>query len=247
VPAPTQAIGRALLAGLEARPADGLALLPAATTLVDDTLWKESPESAWGDEWRAQASVARGDLLRRQGDEAGAKAAITPTFVDELNPVEWAWQWLHPPPLPNGRIDMAGNLDLGYIQGFYGGYGDGDTKTTWRWSGPQARLRFPQAGTGAPQTLRLHVDGRARPDDGSSTAFDVLLNERGVASVPLSRSDQVYEVALPATPAGADVLITLGAPPFVPGAADLLAQQGAQAGQLRLLGLLIDWAELTER
>jgi hypothetical protein len=32
---------------------------------------------------------------------------------------------------------------------------------------------------------------------------------------------------------------------FVPPAADLLAQQGPQAGQLRLLGVRLDWAELT--
>jgi hypothetical protein len=57
----------------------------------------------------------------------------------------------------------------------------------------------------------------------------------------------VYEVALPATPRGDDVLIALRVPVFVPDAADLLAQQGPQAGQLRLLGLLVDWAELLER
>jgi hypothetical protein len=31
---------------------------------------------------------------------------------------------------------------------------------------------------------------------------------------------------------------------FVPAAADLLAQQGPQAGQLRLLGVRLDWAAL---
>ena len=239
VPTPTQALGSALLAGLAGRIDAGLALLPSAPTLAVDGLWDKAPQSVWGDEWRAQAGVARGDLLRRKGDAAGAKAAMTPTFVDELNPVEWAWQWLHPPPLPDHRIDLAGNLDLGYIRGFYGGYGvEG---ATWRWSGPVAQLRFPQAGTGAPQVLRLRVDGRARPDD---ARFDVLLGDQLVASTPLSHSAQTYEVPLPASPAGADVLITLRTPPFVPNAADFLAQQGPQAGQLRLLGLLVDWAEL---
>ena len=86
---------------------------------------------------------------------------------------------------PNLRPEMLASAELG---------------ATWRWSGGVAQLRFPQAGTGAPQTLRLRVDGRARPDD---VRFSVLLGEREVASVPLSRSDQVYEVPLPATPAGA--------------------------------------------
>jgi hypothetical protein len=64
------------------------------------------------------------------------------------------------------------------------------------------------------------------------------------ANVALARADQVYELTLPPRPVGANVIVTLRSPVFVPGPTDLLAQQGPQAGQLRLLGLLLDWAEL---
>ena len=71
-----------------------------------------------------RAAVVRGELLRRLGDWHGARFILTQRFVDDANPVQWAWDWLHPPALPNNHIDLAGNLDLGYIEGCYLGEGD---------------------------------------------------------------------------------------------------------------------------
>jgi hypothetical protein len=226
-----------LLAGLEGRPQAGLEMLP------------ELPVLAARNDW--QAAVVRGDLLRRLGDEAGAKAAFTPGFVDDQNPVEWAWQWLYP--APTARIDLAGNLDLGYISGFYLGEGDqteaGDG--TFRWSGPEARLLFPAQGSGAPQQVCMRADGRGWPPDMAMPTVRLLLARDQQASDPqpfealdLRRDVRVYCAEVPPVPPGDDVVLVLRTPTFVPGAADLLAQQGPQAGQLRLLGVRLDWVEL---
>jgi hypothetical protein len=39
-------------------------------------------------------------------------------------------------------------------------------------------------------------------------------------------------------------VLVLRCPTFVPAAADLLNQQGPQTGQLRQLGMRLDWVEL---
>lgn len=225
----TRAVALPLLAGLEGRPEAGLELL--ATQPI-------APLARW------QASVVRGDLLRRTGDLAGARAQFTPTFVDDQNPVAWAWGWLHPPPLPDNRIDLGGNLDLGYIDGFYLGEPDTDERSTWRWSGPEARLRFPGAGSGAAQQLCLRADGRGWPTDMALPRVALELNGAPVAALELQRDPQVYCAPLPPGASGSDLVVTLRTPAFVPPAADLLAQQGPQVGQLRRLGVKLDWAEI---
>jgi hypothetical protein len=210
--------------------------LPSATEIISATK-----------DWRA--AVVRGDLLRRLGDEPGAKAAFTPGYVDDQNPVDWAWRWLHP--VPTARIDLGGNLDLGYIQGFYLGEGDqtaaGDG--TFRWSAGEAWLRFPEQGSGASQQVCLRADGRGWPADLERPRFRLLLHTEAallpVAELALQGGVEVYCAEVPPVPSGDDIVLVLRSPTFVPGAADLLAQQGPQAGQLRLLGLRLDWVELT--
>ncbi len=59
---------------------------------------------------------------------------------------------------PATHLDLAGDLDLGYIVGCF--LGEGDPQGTFRWCSDGAQLRFPGAGTGAPQTLALRADGR---------------------------------------------------------------------------------------
>jgi hypothetical protein len=171
--------------------------------------------------------------------------------VDDQNPVDWAWEWLHP--VPTRHIDLGGNLDPGYIKGFYLGEGDqsaaGDG--TFRWSGPRARLLFPGQGRAEPQQLCLRADGRGWPTDMPLPRPRLLLEQGRTADTPLpfatlelQRDVRVYCGSLPPTVPGADVVVLLQSPVFVPRAADLLAQQGPQAGQLRLLGLRLDWVEL---
>ncbi len=238
-PTRTTRLALPLLAGLEGRPADGLAMLPNPTAIAARKDW--------------QASVVRGALLRRMGDESGAKAAFTPMYVDDQNPVTWAWEWLHPP--PTRRIDLAGNLDLGYIKGFY--LGEGDTTAagngTFRWSEPRAWLRFPEQGRATPQQLCLRTDGRGWPTDMAmpDVSLTLVLDLEGAghsapfATFPLQRDVRVVCETMPPTPPGSDVVIVLrSSTAFVPNAADLLSQQGPQVGQLRLLGVRLDWVEL---
>jgi hypothetical protein len=225
----TQAVARPLIAGLEGHPADGLDRL-AEQPLV--------PLERW------QAAVVRGDLLRRMNELSEARATFTVTFVDDANPVAWAWNWLYPPPLPDNRIDLGGNLDLGYIEGFYLGEPDRAERTTWRWSGPEARLRFPGAGRDGVQQFCLRADGRGWPTDMALPQFTLLLDEQPFTTFDLQREPEIYCAPLSPAPPGADVVVTLRTPVFVPPAADLLGQQGPQVGQLRLLGVKLDWAEI---
>jgi hypothetical protein len=233
----TLRIAPPLLAGLDGRPDDGLAMLPSLQTIVDTK--------------DVEAAVVHGDLLRRKGDLQGARFMFTQRFVDDANPVEWAWDWLHPPPLPHNRIDLAGNLDLGYVAGCYLGEGDESLKpaANFRWCTDGARLRFPGAGTGAAQTLTLRADGRGW--------FDGLLPVPPVRVIVGDRlagdftpgPDNVSEftITLPPTARGADVVVTLRTATFVPGADRYLKQQGkAVVGQVQRLGVRLDWAELRE-
>lgn len=225
----TVLLARAIIEGMEGRPEAGLGLFPSEEQL------------ALADRaWQARAAVVRGDLLRRLGLEREAKNTFTPRVVDDYNPVEWAWDWLQPSPPSAGRIDFGGNLDLGYIRGFY--LGEGDGTDTWRWSMGEAALRFSQMGSGAPQTLRLRIDGLSSglPEP----RLTLAMGGQVVAELALKREVAVYELELPATPQGEDVIVELRSPVFVPSAADLLAQQGPKVGQLRLLGVRLDWAEL---
>ncbi|MBC8076636.1 MAG: hypothetical protein H7Y32_11230, partial [Chloroflexales bacterium] len=125
----------ALFAAADGRAADALALLP------DDT------QLAAGRD--VEGAVVRGDLLRTLGREDAANAQLTAQFIDDANPVEWAWQWLRP--APRALINVGGNLDLGYLRGCYLGESSADDDANYRWCSDGAQIRFPAAGTGAPQ------------------------------------------------------------------------------------------------
>jgi hypothetical protein len=228
----------ALLAGLDGRPTYGLNALPQLDTIVEAK--------------DVEAAVVRGDLLRSMGRLDEARTAFGRSdkqnrtgFVDDANPVQWAWDWLRPAPLPNNHIDLAGDLDLGYIEGCYLGEGD-PGQGTFRWCTDGMRLRFPRAGTGTPQTLVLRADGRGWLAGWLPVPpVHVLLNDQEAGAFTPSHDDvRVFSVALPASPSGADVVVTLRTPTFIPDAARYLSQQGDQVGQVQHLGVRLDWAEL---
>ena len=225
----------ALFAAAASRPADGLALLPDQTRII-----------AGKD---VEAAVARGDMLRslNRDDEARvmfgqSNGAAATGFVDDANPVAWAWDWLAP--RPTTRIDFGSDLDLGYGRGCY--LGEGDDTGTYRWCTDGAQMRFPAAGTGAAQTLVLRADGRGWRDHASvPPPVRVFLGDTEVGNfTPTLEGPQEFTVALPATPAGTEVVITLRTPTFIPGADDFNNQQGPQASQVRQLGVRLDSVEL---
>jgi hypothetical protein len=230
----TARLGPAILAMRQGQPHETLRLLPPPEQIA-----------ASGDTY---AAVLRGDALRTLGDEAGARAAMTPRFVDDANPVAWAWQWLRP--APTQRIDLGGNLDLGYIDGCYLGEGDPVERTTYRWCVDGATLRFPGAGRGAPQQLTIRADGRGWAGQvGQAPVVQVLVDGRAAGSFALDLAGpREYSIMLSPVPVGADVVVTLRSATFVPGPERFLRQQSERSlGQVQRLGVRLDWAELTER
>jgi len=227
----TSRLGPALIAARRGQYRDALALLPSPDTMA-----------ATGDVY---GSVVRGDLLRSLGDDSGARAAFTPYYVDSANPVQWAWDWLHP--APSRSIDLGGNLDLGYIAGCYLGEGDAAERTTYRWCTSGAMLRFPGAGRTHPQRIVFTVDGRGWPADLQPTPpVHVLVEGDTIGAITPDRSGpRAFELPLPATSEGADVVIELRGASFVPDAARYLSQQSEHVtGQVQRLMVRLDRVEI---
>ena len=74
----------------------------------------------------------------------------------------------------------------------------------------------------------------------------VLVAGREIGSfTPASDTVGEFSIALPASPAGGDIEITLRTATFVPDAARYNSQQGeAVVGQVQRLGVRLDWAEV---
>ena len=229
LPAYAAAVGRPLLTALEGDPAAGLAQLANAPV---------RPLQDW------QTALVAGELLRRLGDLPAARRELGPTLVDSANPVEWAWHWLHPPPLPDQRIELADDNDLGYIRGFYLGRYDPDLAATTRWASGEAMLRFPAAGSGMPNQLCLELSGLGWPVDLELPTVSLELDGTLLGQIRLTRSLTEECLELPARPVGTTLEVTLRSTTFVPDALDLIAQQGPQVGQLRLLAFQLAGAEV---
>ena len=182
--------------------------------------------------------MIEGDIRRSIGDLEKAQEVFTNRDVEIVNDTTWAWDNLQPPPA--STIDVGSGLDYGYIEGFYQRE-RGDP--SFRWSGAQARLRFPEAGTGAPQTLVLRVNGYTINAD--PTQLTAVIDGAATAPIVLAPDWQEVTIALPAAPAGADVVVELRSTVFVPGPADLAQRVRDRVAQpLRLLGFQLDWAAL---
>lgn len=198
---------------------------------------------------RPERFLLEGDIYRRLGDTTRAVGAFVAPESESANFTTWAWLHLIPP--PTTRIDLGNGLDWGYIDGFYGREGVAEQPDNLRWTSTQARLRFPGAGTGAAQVLRLRV-ASPRPADMPAPTLTITRPAACLpdtdscqqhVSEPISADWQVIEIALEPTPAGEDVVISLQSPIFVPGPGELKERQQARE-KLRLLGVQIDWAEL---
>lgn len=198
---------------------------------------------------RPERFLLEGDIYRRRGDTTRAIGAFVAPELELANLTGWAWQHLLPP--PTTRIDLGNGLDWGYVDGFYGREGVAEKPDNLRWTSGQARLRFPGAGTGEAQVLRLRV-AAPRPVDvpaPSMTITQPAACRSGAepcmhqSSEPLGADWRILEIPLQPTPAGEDVVIGLQSPIFVPGPSELATRQRARE-KLRLLGVQIDWAEL---
>lgn len=189
-----------------------------------------------------QRYLLEGEIYRSLGDLEAARNPFAARRLEPQNPTRWAWDHLNPP--PTNRIDLGNGLDWGYVDGFFQREFPPDSKTPFedgfRWTSPQARLKFVGAGTGQPQTLTLHV---RRPVDPPA---QLTVAGAEPTTFEIGAEWQEISVTLPATSSGEDVIVNLRSTVFVPGPDDLQARQ--QVGlQLRLLGVQVDWAELGER
>jgi hypothetical protein len=183
-----------------------------------------------------QAALLRGDILRAQGDLAGARREFGAREVTERDALPWAWSHLQPP--AGQEVDLGGGLDLGLVDGFYAPEREGET--TYRWSGATARLRFVQAGTGQPLTLRLRLRGW-RPTEERPAEVVVLCAGAEVARFTAASEWQEVVASLPAVAPGQDIVVTLQTTAFLAGPQDLL-----QTGRLRMLGLMVDWGTVQD-
>jgi hypothetical protein len=229
LPGYAAAVGAPLLDGLQGQPATGL-----------DRLANQPVQPL--EDW--QRSLIAGELFRQLGDIEAARRELNPPLVDDQNPVEWAWQWLHPPPTPANRITVADDNDLGYVRGFYLGRYDSDLEATVRWATGESALLFPQAASGTAQQICFNISGLGWPTDLKLPTITASLNNQDLGSFALTR--ELHEVCLdlPAQPTGSDLTIMLRGATFVPDALDLVRQQGPQVGQLRRLSFQLDWAEV---
>lgn len=195
----------------------------------------------------AKILLLEGDLLRRLGRLEAARERFAARAVEITNDLDWSWRELDPP--PTTRIDLGSGLDEGYIRGFYKReYSDAADPfgTGFRWSGPQAWLRFPQAGTGRPQTLVLRVNGYTNTR--TPTRVQPFLDATALPAITLQPGWQELRLELPPTPPGADVVVRFASSVFVDGPRDLAERTRAESSQpLRLLGFQLDWAELRPR
>jgi hypothetical protein len=224
------AVGAPLLDGLEGRPAAGLDRLAAGPA---------RPLEGW------QTAVVAGELFRQLGDLDAARRELNPELVDRENPVAWAWRWLSPPRPPGDRVALADDNDLGYIRGFYLGEFDAALGATVRWAAGESALRFPGAGTGVPRTLCLAA-AASWPADLPPPAVSVSLDGAPLGSFTPGPALAEHCLPLPARPAGAAYVVELRSPTFVPGALDLIGQQGPLVGQLRQLAFQLDYAEVRD-
>jgi hypothetical protein len=190
--------------------------------------------------------LLEGEIYRNMGDPAAARNPFASRRLEPQNPTRWAWQHLDPP--PTHRIDLGDGLDWGYIDGFFQREYPPDIPDQekfaqgFRWTGPEARLRFVDAGTGQPQLVTLRVRRPVEPP----ARLTVASQGRPAGAFDVSADWQTVTAELPATAAGEDVIVNLRSTVFVPGPADLQARQ--QVGlQLRLLGVQVDWAEIGAR
>ncbi|GIV97031.1 MAG: hypothetical protein KatS3mg057_1688 [Herpetosiphonaceae bacterium] len=188
----------------------------------------------------AKILMLEGDLLRRLGREQEAIERFVARQVEVMDDHDWAWASLRPPPAR--RIDLGAGLDYGYLRGFYQREGRAEDPGNFRWSGPEAVMRFPGAGTGGEQRLVMRVSGytiRSQP-----TAIAVWMEGKLLRTFVLKQGWQEIEVRLPPVPPGADVVVSFTSPVFV-NPRDLAERvRASNPRPLRFLGFQVDWAEL---
>lgn len=95
-----------------------------------------------------------------------------------------------------------------------------------------------------PNQLCLELSGLGWPVDLELPTVSLELDGTPLGQIRLTRSLTEECIELPARPVGTTLEVTLRSTTFVPDALDLIAQQGPQVGQLRLLAFQLAGAEV---
>lgn len=128
------------------------------------------------------------------------------------------------------QIDVGAPLDeLGAIDFHQPERSGPPTNLSYRWSQPQARLRFSGMPPGAPAELRLHLFGLPQPD-GPQHVMLVLAGQP-LGEVIVATQPRLYRFLI-TTPAVAPLELTLTSPPL------------RAAGDPRALGVAVDYAAI---
>lgn len=220
----------------------GIGLTEAAQGRYDDAIGRIGRTS----QDISQSHLALGAIYLMQGNKEYARSEFNTRQIslDEMSD-EWAWNNFMVKPLPANYLEL-GELDWGYVTGFQGFEKDKDgTKNVFfRWTAGRgedgngrAKLRFPQAAVHSqPKTVELRLRG-FRPDNLNPPSVELWANGRKLGNIQTNREWQTYTLTLPpdlvAGPDG-ELIIELGAPTFVPGAASR-----------RELGVMVEWVRLS--
>jgi tetratricopeptide (TPR) repeat protein len=163
---------------------------------------------------------------RDEWDEAIAELREKGEYWGEL--MDWAWDNLTIE--PGGFIDI-GNLDFGYVKGFWGS--ERVDSLTYRWSKETSYIKFPQIEASSPLTLSLCIAG-SRPLGIRPPRVSIKVNGHTLAEFMTSKEMEIYEFAVDRWMLKpGDLVIEIKSDTFVPG-----------GGDLRELGLIVDWIKI---
>jgi hypothetical protein len=142
--------------------------------------------------------------------------------------MDWAWDNLR---LEPGEFIDIGNLDFGYVKGFWGS--ESVDSLTYRWSKGTSYIKFPQIEASSPLTLSLCIAG-SRPPSVRPPRASIKVNGHTLAEFITSKGMEIYEFAVDRWMLEpGDLVVEIKSDTFVPG-----------GGDLRELGVIVDWAKI---
>ncbi|GAB4192603.1 MAG: tetratricopeptide repeat protein [Roseiflexaceae bacterium] len=140
-------------------------------------------------------STLLGDLLRAQGDLAGARRAFAGSYASAQEVADWAWQALGSP--PPTLVDVGNGLDFGYVGGMYPA--EEQQGATARWTDGRGLLRLAAPGDAPATTLRLRL---AAPHPGDRPVAALVCAAGRCWPLELTRTWRIYTLPLPSTTPG---------------------------------------------
>ncbi len=176
------------------------------------------------------ATTRLGDVLRRMGDDEGARRAFAGFYADQRAITEWGWRNLHSSPAP-AAVNVGDGLDVGFVGGMYAPEREGERQVRWTTGAAAVRLRAGEHGT----LVRVHL-AAPRPDNTPVVA--TMCVQKQCSTFGVDASWRSYEMYVPPLckndgKCSTELQLDLHTPTFVPAT-------GA-SGDDRELGLLVDY------